>query len=66
MLMGSGIRGGTAVGGVDAYGRGLHVDLLTGGSGSVPLGPSHLGATLLTLAGLDPTGVGEPIGAALL
>jgi hypothetical protein len=68
MLIGSGIRGGQSIGGYDSetY-RGLGVDLGTGGSGDTPLVPNHLGATLLTLGGLDPVALlgAEPIAAAV-
>jgi hypothetical protein len=66
MLMGSGIRGGHSVGGLDAYGRGQRVDLGTGdvSDAGVALTPGHLGATVLTLAGLDP-GAQDPMFSAL-
>jgi len=59
MLLGSGIRGGQAIGGMNSDFIGRKVDLDTGeitdsGTGLLP---SHLGATLLTLADLDPGSV---------
>lgn len=56
MLFGDGVRPGV-VGALDELGQGRGVDLATGGSGSVRLGPQHLGDTLLSL------GAGEVIGA---
>lgn len=56
MLFGDGVRPGV-VGGLDELGQGRSVDLATGGSGSVRLGPQHLGDTLLSL------GAGEVRGA---
>ncbi len=56
MLIGGGIRGGQAVGGYDEYSIGQPIDLGTGAvdpKGKTLL-PSHLGATLLALGGLDP------------
>ena len=68
LLMGAGIRGGQTLGGVDSAGRGASIDLRTGGDGATPLVAGHLGATLLTLGGLDPAAfIGDvpPITAAL-
>lgn len=68
LLIGSGIRGGQSLGGVDAFGRGLPLDLASGAVGATPLVAGHLGATLLALGGLDPapyTGGIGPIAAVL-
>jgi hypothetical protein len=56
LLMGAGIRGGQTVGGVDAQGRGLRLDLASGAvsDAGTPLVAGHLGATLLQLGGLNP------------
>ena len=57
MLIGSGIRGGQVLGGLDANGQGRRIDLVTGtfsDSGSIIL-PEHLGATLLALGDVDHT-----------
>jgi hypothetical protein len=56
LLIGSGIRGGQVVGGLDEYGQGRTVDLESGASaqGGTSLLPEHLGATLLTLGDVDP------------
>jgi hypothetical protein len=56
MLIGSGIRGGQVIGGLDANGQGRTVDLGTGGfsDGGVIMLPEHLGATLLALGDVDP------------
>ncbi len=60
MLVGGGIRGGQVIGGYDSNMGGVPVIPETGASdpdgtsGGVVLQPVHLGATLLTLAGLDP------------
>jgi hypothetical protein len=55
MLVGSGIRGGQVVGGLDDSFIGQRVDLGTGEITDTGTGllPGHLGSTLLTLAGLD-------------
>jgi hypothetical protein len=55
MLIGSGIRGGQAIGGLDPGGQGLPVDPVTGrtGAGGVGIVPEHLGATLMALADVD-------------
>ncbi len=71
MLIGSGIRGGQSIGGLDTDFIGKPVDLGTGDVADSATGllPSHLGATLLTLAGLDLSEVlgldAEPITAAI-
>jgi hypothetical protein len=56
VLIGSGIRGGQVIGGLDEYGQGQSVDLETGAiaTGGTALLPEHLGATLLTLGDVDP------------
>ncbi|MCB9766336.1 MAG: DUF1501 domain-containing protein [Alphaproteobacteria bacterium] len=56
MLIGSGIQGGQVIGGVDDGLRGLRVDPDTGAltEQGVKLLPDHLGATLYTLADMDP------------
>ncbi len=56
LLVGSGVRGGTQVGGYDDTLDGLTVDPSTGepDPGGAPLTPDALGATLLTLADVDP------------
>jgi len=66
MLMGSGVRGGSVIGGLDDQGRGRSVDLMTGetSEGGTALGPEHLGATLLSLGGVE-GGDAAPILAAL-
>ena len=56
MLMGSGIRGGQVLGGLDAYGQGRRIDLAGGGfsdNGAIVM-PEHLGATLLAMGDVDP------------
>ena len=70
ILIGSGVRGGQAIGGYDIQCAGQKVDLASGAvtdSGN-SLVPDNVGATLLALAGIDPaeqiTGA-EPILAAL-
>jgi uncharacterized protein (DUF1501 family) len=70
MLLGPGVRGGIRVGGYDDFLSGRPVDLASGevtDAGTV-VTPRHLGATLLTLGGLDPGAwVAEPpIGAVLV
>jgi hypothetical protein len=55
MLFGDGVQPGV-VGGLDEIGQGRNVDLSTGGSGSVRLGPQHLGDTLLSLSAGQVTG----------
>jgi uncharacterized protein (DUF1501 family) len=60
MLIGGGIRGGTMIGGYDANMGGQPVipetgeTDTTGSAGGVLIEPAHIGATLLTLAGIDP------------
>lgn len=60
MLLGGGVRGGQVIGGYDSNMGGVPVVPSTGESdpdgaaGGVVLQPVHIGATLLTLAGLDP------------
>ena len=56
MLMGAGIQGGQVIGAMNESFQGEPVALSTGevsGSGTA-LTPEHLGATLLTLADIDP------------
>ena len=70
MMIGSGVRGGQSIGAFDQYCFGQNVDLISGevhNSGEA-LVPGHLGATLLTLAGIDPQNYTQnlPIMAALL
>jgi hypothetical protein len=68
MLVGSGVRGGQAVGGWTDALTGTSVDLATGkaaGAG-VRLLPAHLGATILALADVDPAEFVDPtVGAAI-
>jgi len=56
MLIGSGIRGGQAVGGYDDTLMGLPTDLGSGETteSGTPLTAAHLGATLMALADIDP------------
>ena len=56
MLLGSGIRGGQVIGQTTDQFTGMPVDFETGEAteSGTPLVPNHLGATLLTLAGIDP------------
>jgi hypothetical protein len=56
MLIGSGVRGGQAVGGWTDELRGEPVDLVSGGvdAAGVTLTTEHLGAAILRLADLDP------------
>lgn len=66
MLIGSGIRGGSVVGGYGAGLIGSPVDLKTGleSSSGTRLNAAHLGATLVSLAGLDSSTIvagAEPI-----
>lgn len=63
MLFGDGVRPGV-VGALDETGQGREVDLSTGGSGRVRLGPQHLGDTLLSLSADEVTG--RPIQALLV
>lgn len=56
MLIGAGVRGGTKIGGHSPALSGLPIDLVSGAlspQGTV-VTPANLGATLMTLAGLDP------------
>jgi uncharacterized protein (DUF1501 family) len=57
MLIGPGVQGGTRVGAYDTYLNGRPVDLARGtlDDAGVVLTPEHLGATLLTLCGVDPS-----------
>lgn len=59
LFFGSGIRGGTQLGGFDAWLNGRTVDPETGLplAGGKPITPDAIGSTLLTLAGLDPAAV---------
>jgi uncharacterized protein (DUF1501 family) len=56
MLFGPGVRGGVRLGGYDDFLLGQPMDLATGEvrSGGTVLTPGNLGATLLTLGGVDP------------
>jgi len=56
MMLGAGVVGGQVVGGLDGDFVGHPIDLKSGGVTSTGTGllPGHLGATLLTLAGIDP------------
>ncbi len=56
MLIGSGVRGGQAVGGYDQDCKGRNVDLASGEvtDSGTPLLASNLGATLLALGDVDP------------
>jgi hypothetical protein len=56
MLLGSGVRGGQSVGGMDDDFIGRSIDLNSGESTDSGTGllPSHLGGTLMALAGRDP------------
>ena len=56
MILGSGVQGGQAVGGWDETLTGRPVDLASGAvsEDGVTLDPTHLGATLLALADIDP------------
>jgi uncharacterized protein (DUF1501 family) len=59
MLVGAGVRGGQVIGAMDDDFLGRSVDLATGEvtDSGVGLVPGHLGATLLTLGGVDPAEV---------
>lgn len=61
MLLGAGVRGGQSIGGLDGDFIGQKIDLNAGEvtEGGTGLLPSHLGATLLTLAGKDPAAFGQ-------
>ena len=70
MLIGAGIVGGQSIGALDDSGIGLAIDLDSGAlsTSGEALSPAHLGATLLTLGGLNAeehTGDVPPIGALL-
>ena len=70
LLIGSGIRGGQTIGGLDSYGQGLPINLSSGilQDGGVSLLPEHIGATLLRLGDVDPKEFvedGDPIAAVL-
>ena len=70
LLIGSGIRGGQTLGELDENALGRPLDLVTGelDDGGEALLPTHLGASLLTLADIDPAEfltTGAPILAAL-
>ena len=56
ILIGSGIQGGQAIGGYDDFSLGLPVDPNTGevDQQGIPLDCNNIGATLLTLADIDP------------
>ena len=56
MLIGSGIQGGQCVGGYDEFSLGKAIELSTGEpfAQGVPIDCSHIGATLLALADIDP------------
>jgi uncharacterized protein (DUF1501 family) len=60
MLLGAGVRGGQSIGGLDGDFIGQKIDLDGGEITDAGTGllPSHLGATLLTLAGKDPGELG--------
>ncbi len=64
-LHGAGVRGGQSLGGIDESAIGLPLDLVSGqhSADGVVLRPGHIGATLLTLAGLDPAALGVTSGA---
>ncbi|HMV70369.1 MAG TPA: DUF1501 domain-containing protein, partial [Myxococcota bacterium] len=69
MLIGPGVRGGRRLGGLDDFQSGRPMDLASGEvtDRGVVVTPRHLGATLLTLGGLDPAPwVEEPPITALL
>jgi hypothetical protein len=56
MLLGSGVRGGQSIGGLDSSALGLPVDLNSGETtdSGTALQAQHLGATFLALADIDP------------
>jgi uncharacterized protein (DUF1501 family) len=56
LLIGGRIRGGTTIGGYDSYLNGRPTDVATGAvdSAGVVMTPEHLGATLLSMSGIDP------------
>ncbi len=57
MMIGSGIRGGKRFGGYDDFLNGQQVDARTGelSDTGLVITPDHLGATLMALAGVDPS-----------
>ena len=57
MLIGSGVQGGKAAGGYDEHVFGLPIDPVTGdpSPAGITMQSRHFGATLLALAGIDPT-----------
>ncbi len=57
MLLGAGVRGGQVIGAMNSDFQGVPVDLATGEPGDTGLLPSHLGATLLAMADIDPAEV---------
>lgn len=61
LLWGSGVRGGTVVGGYDDTMQSAPTDLTTGevSAAGEPLTAAHLGATLLALGDVDPGEVGS-------
>ncbi|MFZ5479123.1 MAG: DUF1501 domain-containing protein [Myxococcota bacterium] len=67
LLVGGGLAGGRVIGGLDASGHGMAVDLASGelDEGGTLLTAKELGATLLALGDVDPGEWtdGEPIGA---
>ncbi len=70
MLIGAGVRGGRSIGGLDDDGRGRRIDLASGEETDkgTALQASNVGATLLTLGGIDPEAIVpgfEPISAAI-
>ena len=69
MLFGAGVRGDLTVGGYDINAFGQTVNLATGAvdTSGTSLEPTHLGATLYALCGIDPAGLvdADPIEAVL-
>ncbi len=59
MLLGAGIRGGQVIGAMNEDFLGQPIDLASGATTATGTGllPGHLGATLLTLGGIDPSEV---------
>jgi len=57
MLIGAGVAGGQSIGGLDDNGHGHPINLSTGQSSlsGVSLTGAHLGATLMSMGGLDPS-----------
>ena len=64
MLIGSGVRGGQVIGGIDDAAQGEPMDLASGEvtESGERLVSGHLGATLLALGGLDPEEVTPGVG----